>query len=317
MRFKCKIVIGLDIQDCIGVYPYDDSLLNIIINKYEGYCFKGKYIEKVERIITKGECIINQQGSPNFGTASIICEMTVIQYNPGEIITGVVINNVGKSGVITGQTDIACIYVPVQPTIGSLKEKQIIPIVVGQAKYIPGSQKISISGRFYFPEMTPITKNIDTTNIDIDIPLLADVLSRISYEEAKAEQLKSANKVAWDFFDKLLYSYKDKPQINLKTITLQELLNQVVPSKQSITVTRDPRVGFSQPLVVIEDANTITTDDSIPIVNSSNPTQNMLEILENYYNRMRVIREMIDTYSTSELINSHKNVWQIIGKNKK
>jgi hypothetical protein len=308
MRIKCKIVIGIDIQDCIGVYPYDDSLLNIIISKYEGRCFMGKYIEKVEKIVTKGECIINQQGAPSFGTSSIICEVTTIQYVPGEIVTGCIIQNVSKNGVLVGQTDIASILVKAHASIESVKSGQIISIVVGKSKYTTGAQKISINGAFYFPETTPIQRIV---NPGADLEIMSDVLTRVAYEESKALQLKKDNTKAWEFFDQLLYAYNTKQNVSEKTMTMHELMN----IKQPVTVIRDPRINFSSQVVIVKD--TISTDDIIPVVNSMNPTQIMIELFESYCARLRVIREMITIYSTSESINDHKNIWQIIKKNKK
>ena len=82
------IEVGIDIHNCINIYSDGDNIKHILIDRFEKKCFRGCYIKTVDRILRTSECIINQDGSPTYGTLSVIFEVTAVVFADGEIING-------------------------------------------------------------------------------------------------------------------------------------------------------------------------------------------------------------------------------------
>lgn len=305
MKIITSLVVGLDIKDCIGVCANDEAIMGILVNKYESKCYMGMFIEKVNSVKVQGECIINQHGAPTFGTMSIICEVTAIKYPAGEVINGCVVENKDKSGVIICGTNIAKIMLASHPSFESVTKGQIISVRVGSTKYWPGANMISVNAIPYLPSVKFSVYKLDVAANDK--LLLDDVLARIEYEEAQAKDIKKTNVKAWDFFDQLLYAYASgqKAPKGATEVNINELLK---PTGKARYVSRDPRINLSLPIVY-----EYKEADADSIVGSGNV---LVAIFEDYCSHLRTIRELIDVYSTGELITAHKNLWQIFKKNK-
>lgn len=307
------IEVGLDIQNTINLYNDDDNIKRILSDKYEKKCFKGCYIQSINHIIKVGDCVINQDGVPNFGAISVIFEVTAIVYANGEIINGCTVVNKDKSGMIICSTDIASIIVKMHKSLESITKGQIISLRVWAVRYNQGAEKMSISAVPYlFQPKSQIYKIGNVTNKSTEI--VHNVLERIEFEVQEMEKIKKENVRAWETFDQLLYAYKTE-QPNPPGSISQDLLALAKGELKNIGyVNRDNRMKLSKNLVYCY------AEDKFPenaIIESELSTENVLLILlEDYCAHLRTIREMVGIYNTTELINSHHNLWQILKKNK-
>lgn len=307
------IEVGINVQNCINIYTDPDNIKQILADRYEGRCFKGCYIKKIEKIRKIGECVINQDGPPTFGVIPVICEVTAIVYAVGEIINGCKVMNRDADGILVCSTDIAAIMLAAHPAFESVVKGQIISIRVGATRYNVSATKIAISAVPYLFNKNPIIYKIGIITEPMRA-LLGNVFERIAFEEEETNRLKKDNEKAWNTFDQLLYAYKEPQKaprdailMNIKTIAQEAIKVQYL--------SRDPRINLSTPVVF-----GYTTKSSFPegaIVREDLPTANVLILLlEDYCAHLRTIREMIEIYHTEKLIADHKNLWQIFKKNK-
>lgn len=305
MRFITNIDFGLDIKDCIGVFASDDALMNIIVNKYEGRCHRGLYIEKILRIRAQSDCVINQYGSPSFGSMSIICEISAIKYARDEIINGCTIIDKGKNGIMICTQGYNRIMLYTHDKFDSVVNGQIISVQVVAARYTPDATTIAINAYAYLPSRK------------FDVYLLQpykrselhnDVLGRIINEEALAAPLRGTT--AWKFYEKILHPYSAL-DVKLSTGVTEINIIDTAETNTAMYVARDPKMNLSRPFMYKYPG---IPDGVTPITNVPSEAV-MLEMLENYCAQLRTIREYIENYP-NEVFTKHKNLWMIYEKNK-
>lgn len=314
MLIKKNIEIGIDVQNPINIFTDPENIKHILEDRYEGKCYRGCYIKKINRILRIGDCVINQDGSPNFGTIPVIMEVTAVAYAVGEIINGCVVQNKDKSGIIICSTDIASIMLLSNKSLESITKGQTISIRVAGVRYNQGSSKISINAIPYLFTNKPIIYKVNAIT-EKDKLLLDNVLERITTEEEEMSKLKKENPRAWETFDQLLYAYKEeqKTPAGARTLNILDIVSKGLDQKV-IYLSRDPRINLSSPNVYGY------VDEKFPedsIKKYEVPTSNaLLLLLEDYCAHLRTIREMINIYGTEEMLNSHRNLWQIFKKSK-
>ena len=317
MIIKKNIEVGIDIQNCINIYTDPEIIKHILADRFEGKCYRGCYIKSINRILRMGDCLINQDGSPSFGTIPIIMEVTAVVYAVGEIINGCVVQNKDKNGIIICSTDIASIMLMSHKSLESITKGQVISLRVGNVRYNQGSLKVSINAIPYMFSNKPFIYKIGIINEAVK-SMISDVLERISFEEGEMERLKSEKSKAWETFNSLLYAYKDeqKPPPGAKVFNLIDIAKGNV-EKGVKYLSRDSRINLSSSNVY---GYTSVQADQIPnnaVIRDELQVSNVLIILlEDYCSHLRTIREMINIYSTEEMINIHRNLWQIFKKNK-
>lgn len=311
MRVKKNIEIGIDIYDPINVYADSDVILHIVADRYENRCYRGCFILKVNKILRMGECVIAQNGGDSYGTIPIIIEVDAIVYAVGEIINGCVVNNKDKMNMIVCASQHANIILMSSTLMNAITTNHIISVRVVNVKYVHGEDKVSVSAiPFMFAPKPLIFKVGEYDNETVE--LIADVVSRIESEEEKMAVLKKKS-AAWKTFDTLLYAYA-KPQ-KAPVGAKEYRLHDIVKTKKfpALYLSRDSRINLSTDVVYGYDkmpAITAIVREDIA------PANVMIALLEDYCGHMRMIREMIEIYSTEKIIANHRVLWQIYKKNK-
>lgn len=304
------IEVGINVRDTINLYTDPDNIRQIVSDRYEGKCFKDCYIKKINKILREGECIPNQDGRPDFGTISVTCEITAIEYAAGEIINGCVVKNRDKNNIIICTTDVASIMLAPNPLLESISAGQIISVRVGVARYVSTSNKISISAIPYLPTQEPIIYKFGQISAK-DKPLFNDVLERIKNEEAIAEKLKKENSKAWSTFDQMLYAYKEPQSVPAGAVEIN--INELI-TKPPAFVSRDSRINLSNPIAYGYTAAKFPPNARV--ITNFPPATVLLLMFEDYCAHLRTIREMVSIYNTEEIILNHRNIWQIFRKRK-
>ncbi len=335
MIIKKIIEVGIDVQNCINLFTDEENIKNIIIDRFEKKCLRRCYIKSVDRIMRRGECIINQDGSPDFGTIPMIIETTAVEYAVGEIINGCKVITKHKNGIIICQTDIASIMLNAHKSLESIQIGQYISVRVGSAKYSLITNKISINAVPFLFTKAQVAYKVNNSKLNTE--LFQDVLERIRKEEEAAPTL---NAKARETFNQLLYAYKEEPKNLPKTVDLVAIATTGIIEAKYIS--RDSRINGSTANAFVyadppDEAIVRGTGSKVnalagvsAIVSTGDKagdtevkvdpyltTENViLSLLEDYCSHLRTVREMVETYSTPELIASHNNLWLLFKKSK-
>lgn len=314
------IEVGLDIHNCINLYTSPDNILLILADHYEGRCFKGCYIVKIEKIRKLGECMINQDGVPDFGTISVIFEASVIVYAIGEIINGCRVLNRDEKGILTCATETSDIMVGPGVVLESVTKGQIISLRVSGARYNGASTKISVMGVPFIPTRATTYYKVSLITPAIRgvlVNLLSDVVERCNYELKEMAILRTTKDKNWSTFDQLCYAYKEEqPQpVGATMIDLNDVLSGVETLGKTKFLCRDNGIKQTTP-----DVYGYNDSKDLPegaMIRYDTPLLNvMLMYFEDYCAQLRTVREMVEIYSTEKLLLDHKNIWAIFKKNK-
>lgn len=307
------IEVGLNIRDPINVYVDKNNILRILEDRLLKRCYRGCFIEKIIRVVKTTPCVINQDGSPGFGTIGVIIEVLATIYKPGEVINGCVVTNKDKNGIIICSTEKASIMLNAHSVLESVQRDQTISVRVGAASYKIGTPKIAVSAVPYLLNSTPIVFKVTPVT---NQALLEETIDRVKEEETTAAELKKSDEKLWNYFDMLLYAYKteQKSPPGAKTFNIAELAINGVPN--GITyISRDPRINLSTPQIYgFADLSSVPAGS---VVKPNLEIDNVIILmLEDYYNHLRTIREMMKIYGNPAMIESHRNLWLIFRKSK-
>jgi len=146
---------------------------------------------------------------------------------------------------------------------------------------------------------------------------LNSIYNNIYHEVNRGKQLKAKNNNAWNFFHKLL-DY-NKPAITPDSKSnIMELSIMKADNLTNLTgwIVRDHSIHpLSETFHLYKElpeqmsSNCILNDTTDGEVAFSN-------IIFDYYNYIKLINDMIETYNTKELIDNNKNVFAMIKKSK-
>lgn len=317
MHITKIISIALDIQNTVNVYSdLETNIKNILVDRFEGRCFRACYISSINRIIKMSDCYINQDGVPSFGTINVIFEVTAIIYAIGEIINGCTVVNKDKRTIICS-SEHASIYLVADDTMESVQKGQKLSVRVGGAKYNIGAAKVSVNAVPFLPVKVATIYRLPPVTTDTKL-YLEPMLERIKEEETACEEARKANPKGWEFFSQLLYAYKEdqkKPQQAIEHNIL-DLISRLDKFPKDIRfISRDPRINLTKPLVYTY--STQDLPDGARLKESKLVAKEVILImLDDYYNQLRTIREMLEIYGTQQALESHKNLWLIFKKSK-
>lgn len=306
------ISIGLDIQNTVNVYSdLEANVRGILIDRYEGRCLRAGYIQKINKIIKMSDCRINQDGNPTFGTIDVIFEVSAVIYAIGEVINGCEVINKDKR-IIICSTPITSIMLNADESLESVRKGQKISVRVGGAKYNIGAQRISINA---IPYMFITSTTIYQISSSDNKLYLQPMLERVQKEESDIDALRKSNPKAWEFFSQLLYAYKDaqKAPAGAAEFNLLNIINDF--PKDIKYLSRDSKLNLFEPLVY---GYRNHADFPLGVKLKSNivAKEVLLSLLDDYYNQLRIIREMIEIYDSEGMLEKHKNLWLIFKKAK-
>ena len=312
MIIKTTIEVGIDLDDPIGQCD-DDHIKHILTVKYQGRCLREHYIQSIDRIIKRGEVIINQVSPDAYATLPVIVEVTAVVFLRGEIITGCLIKHINeRAKFITCETQYANIILKQSPMFNSLQVGQYITVQVGTSQYAIGAPKVAISGLPYLPSgSSPIYKIKQGV---VAPKLLKDVLARIEFEEEQHAEMKKSNPKMVTIFSSLMYSYMRPQEVDPKSVV--NIINEQDKLSGFQYITRDCRLPPTSPFVLAVNETPKDRPWELSSIIEVSLAEALIAVLEDYCAQLRAVREMIAIYSTPELINSHANLWNIYKMNK-
>lgn len=307
MLIKKHLQTGIDIQDPIGLYvDIDNNLKNMLIDRYTGRCFRQCYIVEILNIVRYSECIINQEGSPDFGTLNVIFEALVIVYHPREILNGCTVISREDIGTIICSAPNTNIILGHNELTSSLQPGQKISVVVYEAEYTINDDKISVSAVPFAPSKTAIAYKYVPEKLPADFnEYIENVTSAINDVLAALEPLK--NSKSYEFFKLIVHAYKDEQKTDAGIHTdLLELVS--APPTAECYIGHDPRI-FPTHGKIFMSPSVEQIGDNVTVINDVPPVQILSTLLDDYYNIIKTIFEMINIYNTQEALNAHRNLW--------
>jgi hypothetical protein len=258
--------------------------------------------------------MINQDGTPNFGTIYVEFEVVGVVYAVGEVINGCeIIRKDVISNAFICSTDKANIMLNFDPSLESIKNEQKISVRVGRATYKLGAQKVAINAIPYLPSKTLVAFEVGQVGADIAKHLTLKIIEART-EEAASEAIKTANPKAWKFFYELLYAY-NKEQPTPRDATAHNIFDVISKfPKNTKYISRDPRINPAEPILYGYE-NMINDDVKM---GPKLPAKEILAyVIDDYCNGLRVVREMVEIYgSDGGVFKSHENFWKILNKGK-
>ena len=314
------IEFGVVIKNVIGLYVNKETLMSIIVNKYERKCSHGMYIEKIIRITKQSDCVINKHGSPCDGDISVICEVQAIKYARGEIINGCVIESKDKSGIVVCRVGHLQILLSSSAIFESMTKGQMMSVRVNKARYTPNMETVAINAVPFLPsrEFTLYKINPGAVNDAV----FNDIRERIAFEEKSAAELKSTHASAYALYEQLLCPYDKSMYVEKspstrppsKEFPLMEFITDAVAGKNMTGyIARDPRILPSRSFVSRIN-NSDPNDNLAKVADDVSLEAVCVELLEDYCAHLRNIREYVELYS-AEQVNAHVNLWAIYKKN--
>jgi hypothetical protein len=302
------ITTAVDISNCVNFCSDGDNIRHLLENKFVGKCYRGCYIQRINKIVRVGECVING----NTGTVAVIFEVTGLIFPAGDIICCTVINKQEDNILIAG-TEICSIIMLTDSRFDSIAVNQIIAAQVIEAQYVIASPKIAVNAIPYLP---PLRAQIYKLAPVSDWALFDGILADIKAMEGRAAAL--IGEKAWDTFNKLLYVYKEPQTLSSIDLVAQVAKKELIGvSGESLGphsyIARDTRLDLSRPLVHIYE----TIGDSVaPVIESMSGEEVIITLLTDYYRRIKLLCDMVSAYSTEQLVRGHGNLWKIYIKNK-
>lgn len=302
MLITAIISVGLDIQNTINLYSnLEENIKNILNDKFVNKCFRGKFIKNINRILRVSDCMINQEGVPGYGTIDVIFEADCLVFAIGEVLTGCEVISKDKKLIICN-TENARVFLNAVDILESVQVGQLISVRVGAVRYNIGSHAIAINALPHLFNKSVNVYKVESSTEDIKT-FLQPMLERVREEEAAAQELNTGK--AWGFFNQLLYAYKteQKPSNGATEHNIFDLISNF--PKEIKYISRDNRSDLSKPIVYGY------TEEPQPAKTGLSLKEVLLIILGDYCDYLRTVREMIQVYSTAELMESHKNIWAI------
>jgi DNA-directed RNA polymerase subunit E'/Rpb7 len=311
MIIKKRIQTAININDCIGFYTdFENNLMDLLKNRFINRCFRKCFIIEILEIIRSSECVINQDGAPDFGTINVIFDVNAIIYTPGEIINGVNVVSRDGSGILTCDTEHANIVVGYDPLFNSVYVGQKISIRVYKTKYTIGSDKIDISAVPVVFEKSAILFKYIPDNLPGDfVNYISDNESKINAVNAELEKLK--NEPGYKVFSMLFYPFSTPKELPKGAAQMSIFEFAKNPPNKQCYITRDPRILHTTSLIAVYD----TPSDcgiSHEVANCDIKGEIILSTLMDLcYNQMRSVVELIKIYNEPKMVEAHKNIWLI------
>lgn len=305
------IILNIDNINYIFTKNINDKLLELISNKYVNKCFMSSYILKINKIINRSLMESNQNDLNCSFNISIQFEAECLVYNKNEVILDMVIQEKINNNIITKKDNILALLKN-NDYLSSFKKGDKIPLIVGKVKYSLGSDKISINSYPFIPITNEsIYYKIDKLK-DSDIELLQEnIIKYIEEEEDIKKNILTNKNNTWEYFQKLVYPYKDyEKKVPKKTVDLFEYIENISKYNNFIISLND-KYDISKRLLIIDNENEVSN------YIKNNSYLIIFELFKKYYLYLKLINDLSITYNTEKLIKDNIDIFNIYNNYKK
>lgn len=304
--------IGVDVHK-IDLYSNPEkNLMNVLMDRFEGYCYKSCFIHKILRIIKRSECVIDQNDLDAFGKVSIQFEAEVEIILKGDIINGCKVERKNAYGITICTRDNLVIGFTPHPMFNSVAEGQLMSIRVIGCKYQIGHPQITANGTPFMyaqGEVFKITEAMD----DNDVKYLQAANAKVATEKVLFDGMNAALRTT---FSALLCAYKTQPKMPRGASKIDINDTTALKKIKDAYIVRDYREDLTKPVAyVYKNAEDVAAAYPDARIESLLPTRGVvLNVIHEYANYMKMVREMADIYNTPDAFLKHKNMWKIFKK---
>ena len=303
------IILNIDDISIVFSNNIENSILNLLNKKYLNKCFLESYIIKINKILNRSLIESNQN---DLSCSLIVCiqfEAECIIYNQNEVILDMEIQDNINNNIITKKDNIIAM-IKNNSDMSIFKKGDKIPIIVGKAKFTTGSNKISINSYPFIPitNKNIIYYKINEITENDKLQLQESIINYIEIEEnKKVEILKNKNN-KWNYFNDLLYPYKNNK--NKDIIKTEKCIDLLSFNYGNSIIYINDNINLSERLICIQ-KNNITNyleEKSILI---------LYNLLKKYYLNLKLINDLSTQYNTDELIKKKSDIFELYIKYKK
>jgi len=326
-----ETVLNIDARD---MYSGDLNavILNQLKRKYEGKCEKNTLVSSIKDISKRSMCRMAQDRLDGSGNINVQFTADAIVYENGDILTGCEVQRIDRNNRIICKHDLAVIIVKANRILQSLKAGQKITIKISNVSYLSGRDKINIYGS---PYSYSYHITLYSTILSSDITAENCELLKKKLIEIENEVKMKVDQKLINFFNETFYPFQTKFNESKKEIKGDfELVDLIALTKQVISpdpknlkgirmyICRHPIIEKSTPLAMQIKKEEISGPWFDPKTYDVNICQETIGIvlwnlLNDYLNHIRMIREMTEIYPTEKDLESHRNIWDIYRNLKK
>lgn len=310
------IIFNIDNINDIFNKDINQTILNLIKKKYNGKCFLGVYILDITKILNRSLIESNQSNLNGIFNIFIQFEGKCITYDTNEIIFNMEVKD-NINNIISCKGSNVSAIIKTNKINVDLKKGQLIPIIVGKAKFISGSDTIQVNSYPFIPiiDNKKVYYKLSKISTEIIEKLNESIIQYINEEEEIKLNILNINNNKWNYFNELLYPFKiNKSDEKIKTSNLIDILD--INAMQDSILYIDNEIDLSKRLINIYKHNdeNITEyiefiDDNIYIV--------IYDILKKYYLYLKNINQLSIIYDTNEKIKANENIFNLYIKYKK
>lgn len=308
MLIHKTIDVSINIHNYVSVYSDPNAMIMQMLKmRYVGKIYSSCYIVEITRIVL-GECIIKQDGSPDYGTVPVRMEVCGIIYRRGEIIPNCRIVRTDQSIIVATAEGVNVVMIQ-RDEYKSLRAGQIISVRVNISHMPLFGSEINVTATLMCPSSKFTVYRLNprvveySEGIERQITLVETRLHEISELSPAARALRE--KIS-DYF----YPYKTpqaKPEYAMEaslTGTVRQVLNS---ERLPAYIGRDSRIKPDWDKVYLFEAPPpdATVESNLPI------EEVLTTLLADYTDYLSAITKMTGAYSSPSIIGEHKNLWAL------
>lgn len=338
MQFVREFGATLDVHD-VKTYSADPDRVGVdmLRRNYEGRCFRGVFVVRIVGIVERAACrYIFTNRLTMVGSVDLVFSAVVVEAATGDLVANARIADTGAK-LLIGQTSAdpngagsagAGFTVQFRPVFGvesSIRVGQLVPAWLEVAYCGPGQSQIAGIGVLLVCDRKERGFRLEGALSEKDVEGLAPLAAqlRAALEDRAVAIREHPERV--DFFDRLLYTFRDAPAQNESKsawsgpgtfpgpegASVEDLLKTVArPGDVGGVWCRGLSLHRSSPLVHRARGKTAPWTDVV----DASPFAAFAFFLRQAHNYARVVSQLARTFSDPELFESHQNIWQIMQK---
>jgi len=322
--FEISLYINNPVSFCINKRQ---NVLIELENNYVGKCFQGSYINNIIDIVQISNCRINNVSLENNGIIDVKFYAQIFIVNKWDIIIGAhIVKN--QSLLISvykkDELEIDITFIPTTVTANTIMIGQMVPIRTIEAFHKAKTNKIAVAGIILTCDVkSEIYRNTTNEINKTYLPEIQLLLDNIKQELVLREELIKDNKEKLIFFEKLLYSYKSSSNSTKKYKSIKDIndyegldidLSNEANNIFDIMHNYKHMSGYwHRPLKLSRSSPFILFTTNKPSSYKIAPFHVIIiEFAKQILSFLTAVRELVETYNTNELINSHENIWNMM-----
>jgi hypothetical protein len=307
---NCKKIITtcVDVEDCLAVYSAPDNLLKILRATYEGVCYRGCIVQKVDSVLRESECVISKNRENMSGRINVTFSAEVVVFATGDVLLAE-ITNTGDEQIVADHP-LANMISHDEIICKVFKKGMMVPLQIEKYLHKLYRSNVSATANLYRPSpLVACYKLIPGSELDFDVdPEIAAVTGEVE----RLAALKATE--GYVSIEGLMYPFVKR--INPTGPTACQGVQALVAAtrKGPAWIAWDPAAGV-EPVFWAGPASTGPVRGELPAVETAAGVA-LAAILRKYYTHAKAVRECSEYYSDEAKIRAHAVLWKLYNKNK-